>query len=68
MIVISDNRRFATYARVNRRVQWKYSEWCGRWATVDEAIDKVEERFSGQHVEYRIENRATDEVITGYVG
>ena len=67
-MVISDNRCLATYARVNPRVQWKYSEWCGRWATVEEAVARVKEMFPGQRVEYRIENRATDEVITGYVG
>lgn len=67
-MVISDNRCLATYARVNRRVQWKYSEWCGRWATVEEAVARVKEIFPGQRVEYRIENRVTDEVITGYVG
>lgn len=67
MIIISDNRSKATYARVNRRVRWCYAEWCGRWATVEEAIESVKEHFPGQRVEYRIEDRATDEVITGYI-
>ena len=67
MVIISDNHCFATYARVNRRIKWKYSEWCGRWATVEDAISRVREMFPRQRVEYRIENRATDEVITGYI-
>lgn len=67
MIVITDNRSKCTYARTNRRVRWKYAEWCGRWETVDEAIARVKEIFPGQKVEYKIEDRATDDVITGFI-
>ena len=48
-----DNRIYVIYIRTNRRVKWKYADYCGRWA--------------GVSFEYRIENRATDEVITGFI-
>ena len=66
MIVIEDNRSKVVYARTNRRVQWRYSEYCGRWETVEEAIANAKEHFPSQRVEYRIEDRATDEVVTGF--
>lgn len=66
-MIISDNRSKATYARTNRRTKWQYSEWCGRWETVEEAIASVKEHFPGQRVEYRIEDRATDEIVTGFI-
>ena len=67
MVILTDNRYLATYARTNRRVRWEYSEYCGRWATIDEAISAVRERHTDGRVEYRIENRMTNEVITGYL-
>lgn len=63
-----DNRIYVAYIRTNRRVKWKYADYCGRWASVDEAIKAAEERAGeGAAFEYRIENRATDEVITGFI-
>ena len=66
MMIIEDNRCLATYARTNRRIQWKYAEWCGRWATKEDAIASVKEHFPNQRIEYRIEDRATGEITTGY--
>lgn len=66
MIVVTDNRCFVAYARVNRRVQWRYAEYCGRWETLEDAIRNAKEHFPGQRIEYRIENMVTDEVITGF--
>ena len=55
------------YTRTNRRVKWKYADYCGRWASVDEAIKAAAERMAGGvSFEYRIENRATDEITTGF--
>lgn len=61
-----DNRIYVIYIRTNRRVKWKYADYCGRWASVDEAV-KAAEEHAGASVsfEYRIENRATGETITG---
>lgn len=57
-------RVWATYSRTNKRVQWRYSEWAGLWASPEEAEEKIREHYAaGQKVQYRCENRATDEVI-----
>lgn len=68
MIIIEDDRCLVTYARVNRRVRWRYAEYCGRWKTREEAIKNAKEHFPGQRIEYRIENMETDEVTTGFIG
>lgn len=62
------NRIYVIYIRINRRVKWKYADYCGRWVGVDEAI-KAAEEYAGADApfEYRVENRATDEVITGFI-
>ena len=67
MVVITDNRYLVAYARTNRRLRWEYSDYCGRWATIYEAIFAVRERHPEGRVEYRFENRMTNEVITGYL-
>ena len=67
MIVISDDRVNVIYTRTNRRVKWQYSEYCGRYASIDEAIKHAKEYYGDQGFEYRIENRKTDEVTSGFV-
>ena len=67
MIVVCDDRKLCTYARVNRRVQWRYAEWCGRWATLEDALASVRRKFPQGRVEYRVEDRVTDEVKTGFM-
>jgi hypothetical protein len=67
MIVINDDRVNVIYTRTNRRVKWQYAEYCGRYASIDEAIERAKEYYGDQGFEYRIENRETDEVTTGFV-
>lgn len=60
------DRIYVIYTRTNRRVQWKYAEYCGRWESVSRAIEKAAELMgAGVSFEYRVENRATDEITTG---
>ena len=64
IILDSDGRVWATYSRVNRRVQWKYSQWSGRWSSVEEAESKIREHYpAGEKVQYRSENLDTGEVV-----
>ena len=37
------DRIYVIYTRTNRRVQWKYAEYCGRWESVSRAIEKAAE-------------------------
>lgn len=67
MIVYTTNRVKVIYTRTNRKVKWAYSEYCGRWETEEEAIEKAKEFNGNQPFEYRIEDMETDEVMTGFV-
>lgn len=67
MIVIKDDRVNVIYTRTNRRVKWQYAEYCGMYASIDEAIEHAKEHYGDQGFEYRIENRETDEVTTGFI-
>ena len=60
------DRTKAIYVRTNRRVQWQYSEYCGRWRTDEEAISVAAERHKEERFEYRIEDLLTGSVVTGY--
>ena len=64
----NDGRVWATYSRTNKRVQWRYSQWSGRWSSVEEAEGKIKERYpAGAKVQYRSENLDTGEVVIGEV-
>lgn len=39
MIDITDNKPFALYVRTNRHIQWRYSEYGGRYETLKKAIE-----------------------------
>ena len=65
MIIINDNKIYVLYVRTNRRVKWRYSEYGGRYESVEKALQSAKEHFNGQWFEYQIENMETDEIITG---
>jgi hypothetical protein len=65
MIVIQDNRTKAIYIRQNRRIQWRYAEYCGRYETEAEAIENAKSRCEGQF-EYMIEDM-DGSTVTGLV-
>ena len=67
MIQIETNRIYVIYCRTNRRVQWRFSNYCGRYSTKDEAISKAKEIYGKTPFEYNIENWDTDEVETGFI-
>lgn len=68
IILENDGRVWATYSRTNKRVQWRYSQWSGRWSSVEEAESKIREHYPvGAKVQYRSENLATDEVVIGEI-
>ena len=60
-----ENRVWALYCRVNRRIRWEYATYCGRWETVERALAEVKDRYDDP-VEYRIENKTTNDVLIGY--
>lgn len=68
MIQIETDRIMIARARVNRRVRWPYAEYCGRWKTVEEAVEHVREYAAGRRAEYQIENMMSGEIVTGFVG
>ena len=67
MIVTETDRIYVITIRTNRRVQWKYAQYAGRWETPEKAIEKAKERMGDVPFEYLIEKMGTDEEITGFV-
>ena len=61
-----NGRTYAIYVRTNRRVRWQYAEYCGRWSSVEEAVEEAKARMNGEPFEYRVQNIGTDEVFTGF--
>ena len=59
-----EERRYAVYARTNRRTKWQYATYCGRWETIERAIKEVKARYS-EEVEYRIEDICGEDVLIG---
>ena len=54
MIVIHETERiYVIRTRTNRRVQWQYADYQGRWETPEKAIEVAKERISGSF-EYQI--------------
>ena len=66
MTIIETDRVYSIYARTNRKVQWRYAEYCGRWESVERAIEEVKSRYS-EKVEYRIEELGGCVVKTGFI-
>ena len=67
MIAIETDRIYVISCRTNRRVKWAYSDYCGRYSTKEEAIDKAKDIYGDTPFEYNIENWDTDEVETGFI-
>lgn len=67
MIVIEDSRSKVIYCRTNRRIKWKYAEYCGRWESIADCLKSAKEHYGDQGFEYMIEDLATDAVMTGFV-
>ena len=65
--MIETDRIYVVRTRTNRRVQWKYADYQGRYRSVEEAIDVAKERLGNVPFEYDIENMITGEVITGFI-
>lgn len=59
MIHIESDRIYSIYVRTNRHVQWQYADYCGRWATPEEAVEKAKERTPGDF-EYMIQDLTGD--------
>lgn len=66
MIIIETDRIYSIYVRQNRKVQWWYAEYCGRWESVERVIEEVKSRYS-EKTEYRIESLFDELVKTGYI-
>lgn len=66
MIIIQTDRIYSIYARTNRKVQWRYAEYCGRWESIDRAIEEVKSRYT-EKVEYRIEDFDGEVIKTGFI-
>lgn len=68
MVKIQDTERtYAIYIRTNKRVQWRYSKYEGRWASPEEAIAVAKERHPNISFEYQIECLDGDNIIQGEV-
>lgn len=65
MIIVKDDLEYSAYFRTNRRTQWRYATYAGRWESLDAAIAEVKDRLDGRHGEYYIEERGTDTAHTG---
>jgi len=65
MIIVQNERRFAVYYRTNRRTQWRYATYAGRWESLERAIAEAKDRLAKQVGEYRIEDASTDNIHTG---
>lgn len=66
MTIIQTDRIYSIYARTNRKVQWRYSEYCGRWESINRAIEEVKARYT-EKVEYRIEGFGGEVIKTGFI-
>lgn len=67
MIIIETNRIHAIYVRENRRTRWEYAEYCGRWETVERAVEEATKRYGDRPFEYLIVTLGGDEEVTGFV-
>lgn len=68
MIIIKTDKIYSLYVRTNRRVRWRYSEYGGAYATIEEAIAAAKKHFDNTPFEYLIENTNTNETINGSIG
>lgn len=67
MIIIETTKTKYITVRTNRRVKWEYAEYCGRYETVEEALEAVKEHYGDQPLEWLIKDLDTDEVTTGFM-
>lgn len=56
MIVAETGKRYCVYIRTSKRVRWKYAEYGGRYATLEEAIKAAHVRANGGPAQARIED------------
>jgi len=62
------DRTYAIYIRTNKRVQWRFAHYEGRWATPEEALAVAKERHPNISFEYQIEQLGNrDTIIQGEV-
>ena len=61
------DRMWKINTRTSRHIQWKYSNYNGRYSTVEECMNRIKEDCGNNPVEYNIENIITGEVITGFM-
>lgn len=59
-------RIYCIYCRTNRRTKWRYAEYGGRYATVEEAIEKAKEHYT-EKAEYIVEDMDGNLMATGFV-
>lgn len=67
MTVIETDKIYVLYTRMNRRVQWKYAAYGGRYRTIEDAVYAAKQYYGKTPFEYRIESMADDSVTTGFV-
>jgi len=67
IIIDTENKIWVLYTRVNRRVKWQYSEYGGRYESVEKAIEAAKKHYGSEGFEYCIENLFTDEEVKGFV-
>lgn len=66
MIIIETNRIYSIYTRTNKRIQWRYADYQGRWETPEKAIEIATQRVNGDF-EYIIEDMEGNLIKTGYI-
>jgi phosphoribosylformylglycinamidine (FGAM) synthase-like amidotransferase family enzyme len=68
MVKIENTERtYAIYIRTNKRVQWKFAHYEGRWSSPEEAVKMATERHPDISFEYQIDQLGGDGIIQGEV-
>lgn len=66
MIVCETDRIYSIYVRTNRRIQWRYAEYMGRWETIEKAVETAKQRMT-EPFEYRVEEIGGNVVANGFI-
>ena len=64
MIELND-RPFSVHYRTNKRTQWRYATYAGRWPSEERAIEEVRIRLNGEHGQYLIKDMSTGKETVG---